>query len=236
MTEHTRHLPEIVAPNEACKLCTLSKTHGNIVYVVHELFRKGIEGRTLEKQLAPVFAEAGLKVPSRHAITRHCREHFAPVEGLESAAPFHVTDTDQETDYIELRGLYGEFRAIFSEVKKERAAARAQGKPTSDYGLVMLLKLGGELRQMLKCLSEMRNSDKLFGVVLVRHTEQVINFLTEPLGTELRSLRDALTRGEEPATVAAKLDRLLSGEMFPIFQSAAEQALEQSRQQYKLTH
>lgn len=226
-------IEEITNPHPQCKLCTLAARNPNVVLVVHELYRRGVSGRTLIQKLEPVFAEANEELPARPSLERHLTKHCAILKGAPQVAPPKGT-SDHETDYFELRTLYHEFKVIFQDVRREFSEAKRQKKKTSDYGLVMLVKLASELRQMLKTLSDMRNSEKLVSIILARHTEQLVHLLTEPLGATLRDVRDRLWRGEDPRVVAEKLDDLLGGELLPLFETIANQALEQSRQQYKL--
>lgn len=260
---------EITHAQRSCKLCQLVRLNPSVLFVVHELFRKGIKGRALVKKIGPIFAEAGEEMPARPAFLNHLRAHcswpgvparpkkvkkelpLVPSIALMPAPETHAAiaattafrsdAVDAETDYIELRKLYEDFRTIFTDVKKKFHLESAKdgkqegdAKPPSDYALVMLVKLAGELRQMLKTLSDMRNSEKLFSLVLLRHTESLVSLLTEPLGERLRDVRDQLTSGADPQIVAARLDRLLGGEIYPLFETAATRAIEESRQRYRL--
>ena len=164
---------------------------------------------------------------------RHLEKHCTILQGTTEIAP-PKGQSEHETDYFELRILYQEIKTIFQDVRREFSEAKRQKKKTSDYGLVMLVKLASELRQILKTLSDMRNSEKLVSVILARHTEQLVHLLTEPVGATLRDTRDRLYRGEDPRNVAEQLDALVGEELLPLFESLAKQALEQSKQQYKL--
>jgi predicted outer membrane protein len=208
-----------------------------LLWVIDQLHKQGLSGRPLQAKLAPLFKEAREDEPTRQAVVRHYSAHCAAgraeKERKQEEALAKAGD-DYESDYIELRGLYADFRKIFTQVKHEFADREENDEKTSAYSLVMLLKLASELRNMLKTLADMRNSEKLFSVVLVRHTEQFVAFLSEPLGYTLRDIRDRLARGEDPTVVAERVDKLLGGELFPLFENAAKQAIERSRNQYKL--
>lgn len=239
LDEETFEFPELTQRQQQCRLCQLATTRPKVLFVVHELYRRGLTGRPLVAKLEPVFAEAGEEMPSRQAFLRHFERHCAAVAGEDAPEEVkQIQRDDYESDYIELRKLYADFREIFTQVKdefKERKRSRSEGgEKTSDYGLVMLVKLAGELRQMLDTLSKMRNSEKLFSIVLVRHTEQVIEAIVDPLGSTLKGIRDRLKRGDDAEAVAEELTRLLNGDIYPLFEAASKRALEQSRQQYKL--
>lgn len=221
---------EIVKPQANCKMCHLAESHGNIVRVCHELARRGVTGQPLEKRLQPVFQEAGLEQPSRPAMMRHLEKHCA----LVADAPSEEETNDYETDYFELREIYTEVKKIFENVREEFSEAKEKGKKTSDYGLVMLLKLVTELRHMLKTLSDMRNSEKLVAVILTRHTEQLLERTALSVSLPVRDIRDRLRRGEAPDVLADELDRLLDEEFPAMMQTAGQTTLDQSRQQYKL--
>ena len=249
-----QQFPEITNWYSQCRLCQLAKTNPSILFVVHELQRRGLRGRPLLNKLQNVFNEAGETLPTRQSFARHFEAHCATTPivrvtkadddsgALEATFLYNGDDADYETDYTELRSLYLEFKEIFIGVREQYGikkdddledAGKKKGK-ASGYDLVMLVKLASELRQMLKTLSDMRNSEKLFAIVLVKHTEQLVHYLSEPIGVTIREVRDRLRRGDDPAEVAEHLDNLVGDGLFPLFESAAKQALEQSRQQYKL--
>lgn len=232
---------EITKPTVGCALCNLRATAPTLLHALHELRRRGVGAQEAARRSKPAFDEARIPVPPVETFAKHYAEHCTWPDVRPIAAD------DFETDYLELRELYGTFRAIFenamSELKAlQDAEARANadedetrsGPTTAKYANV--LKLAGELRMMLKTLSDMRNSDKLFSVILLRHTEQLVNNISGPVGATLRDMRDRLHRGDDPKAVASDIDRLLDseGEIFQLFKTAASQALEQSQQQYKL--
>jgi hypothetical protein len=232
---------EITNWTSQCGLCQLTRTNPNVLFVVHQLYEGGLSGRPLMKKIEPVFAEAKEKLPARQTFMRHFENHYGvqktKLEKLAEpaiGAPVALSAQDEASDYTELRTIYNDFREIFETVKTEFKQAKDAKQKTSDYGLVMLIKLAGELRQTLKTLSDMRNSEKLLNLILVRYAETLIGNIAEPLGVQMRVLRDRLIKGEDPQVVAEQINVLLGGELFPLFESAAQNALEQSRQQYKL--
>jgi hypothetical protein len=254
MTEQSANIelvpefPEIISPHNRCKLCLLASEHPNLVHVIHDLVRRGMTGRPLHTRVAPLFSEIGVNVPSVQAMTRHLENHvdetrisssWAREEGVnltEVEIGDNLPEIDHcEVDYLELRRLYSELRPILRETRASIMTKRKKdGEPISGYDVVMLIKLFGEARQILKSLSDMRNSDRLTKVILIRHTEQLVAAITQFVGAALRNTRDRLTRGEDPEEIADDLSRLIEGEMDPMFESAAKKALEQSSSQYRL--
>jgi hypothetical protein len=221
--------PEITRRNAQCRVCRLVDTKPAVVFTLHELHKRGgLTDRQLVEKIAPVFAEAGETVPARAAIQNHFKNHCGtPVPVIESS-------DDYASDYQELRGVYNEFRTIFTKLRTD--FANEKDKKASDYWLVMLVKLAGELRNMLKTLSDMRRDEKLFNIILVRHTEALVQQLAEPLGLALRDIQDRLARSEDPTLVAQRVEQLLAGDLHPIFERAAKHALESSQQEYKVLH
>lgn len=217
---------EVTRRTAACRLCALITAQPNVMFVVHELHRRGVGGQPLLFRVRGVFEEIGEPVPSQAAFETHFTTHCT----FEVHKP--GDDRDYETDYGELRALYLEFRTIFQDMRRgDESLGDGAG---AGVDLKLLVKYASELRQMLRALADMRNSEKLFSVVLLRHTEQLVHYLTEPLGVTLREVRNQLLRGDAPADVAAHIDALLGGEIFPLFEFAAQQALEKSRAEYKL--
>jgi hypothetical protein len=231
--------PEITDTHPKCVTCELARRNPNVVRVLHELYRQGLSQRPLFAKMEPVYAEAEEEMPRRQSVMRHLQNHVTPSRivyefgGVANAPAEAPKGNDHETDYFEMRRLYAELKPILKQVR-EKLTLQSKDDKISGYDLVMLLKLFGEARQILKALSEMRNSEKLTSIILVRHTEALVHLLTEPLGTTLRDIRDRLNRGENPERVTRRLDDLLDGELFPLFESAAERAIAQSKEQYKL--
>lgn len=211
-----------------CELCKLEGSQPNVLYTVHELHRRGHDLPEVIRRVKPVFAEVRREVPEPAVFADHIELHCRwDVEDGEA---------DFETDYKELRSLYLDFRMIFSDVRTHFTKLQTEGEEAtvSVTELQMLIKLASELRHMLKALTDMRNQDKLVGLILARHTEALVERIAEPIGTTFRSVRDRLESGDDPDAVVAQIDKLLDGEIYPIFEAAAAQAIERSRQQYNL--
>lgn len=239
--------PEIDRWFSQCRLCQLVRTNPQVLSIIHMLYKQGVAGRPLVARVEPVFAEAGEEMPTRQSFNRHFEAHCvmpkparAPTQRPSCPSDAAVPEadplatTDYETDYAELRELYGQFKLIFQKVRSEYTEAAVAKSPITDYGLVMLVKLAGELRQTLKTLSDMRNNEKFVAVLLARHTENVVHFIGEPLGVALRHVRDQLEHDGDPALARAELDRLLNGGLTPTFTNASARALERSKSAYKL--
>jgi hypothetical protein len=240
--------PEIIEPHHRCRLCNLAQEKSGLVRVIHELYRRGMSGRPLLGRVAPLFRERDEPPPSPAAIMRHMEKHvdvtLISTEWMQKDGPDltaieggdALPEVDHyEVDYLELRKLYNELRPLLREARADLKKKHASEEDKiSGYDIVMLLKLFGEARQILKTLSDMRNSDRLTTVILVRHTRQLIHFLAEPLGVSLRSVRDRLLRGDAVDDVVEDITTLIEGDLDPLFEQAAERALEQSRTQYRL--
>lgn len=232
---------ELIKPTVGCSVCDLRGLNPGLLFTLHELRRRGLSAAEVLRRGATAFTEARWRPPAVEQLEAHYTQHCA----WPDVRP--IAQDDFETDYLELRDLYGTFRAIFErameelrEMQEQQARADADeegsGAGPSPLKYANVLKLAGELRMMLKTLSDMRNSDKLFSVILLRHTEQLVTNISGPVGSTLREVRDRLLRGDDPKVIATDIDRLLDteGEIYQLFKAAATSALEQSQQQYKL--
>lgn len=223
---------EITAPERQCRLCNLVKTNPSLVFLVHELYRRGAGIPALRTQCEDSFAAAGVTLPQRSSFQKHLQQHCSIVKGADTEA-----GGGEETDYFELRKLYRQILSVWDWTFREFARVTGKqkgGTSLTDQRLQSIVKLAAELRQILKTLSDLRNSERLVAVALARHTERLVHSLAEPLGVTLRDVRDRLVRGEDAQEIAADLDRKIHGELFPLFETIAGQTLEQSKEHYKL--
>lgn len=238
--------PEIIKPDRRCKLCGLAQKHPIVVHVVHELWRQDLTFQSLYRKVGPVFAERELEMPTDRAFARHLRGHVntALIEdgwrGVNDQEESPPAD-EHESDYREMRSLYADLKPILKQARADVASKKGKkDEKISGYNLVMLLKLFGEARAILKSLSDMRNSERLTQTILTKHTERLVNFITGPLGRRLRTLRNLIIDGADREVLVAEIDELLGqepgehGALYPLFADAARQALDQSRQQYKV--
>lgn len=206
---------------EGCGICRLKETHPGIVYVLDTLHAQGVTMTILRLQSEPVFAEAKLSVPTSEELAWHYNQH--------TALPERAAATDDyESDYFELRKLYRGFLDMYNSIVE---SISVEDRLLHSGSVSRMVK---ELGGMLKTLSIMRNNEKLFSAMLLRHTEFMVAELSLPVGRTLREVRDQLLNGESPTEVARGIDEVLSRELMPAFESAAHRAIEQSTARYKL--
>jgi len=242
--------PEITTTHPNCRSCGHARTHPEIVHTLHELYRQNIEQRPLHAKMANVYEGAGIRAPTRPALMRHLKGHLTPsrisytFNGVTGAPPEAPRGDDFETDYFEMRRLYGDMLALrrqFEKSMKARAAIAAAaatkagvpGKSTS-YDTLVMTKLHAESRQTLKTLHDMRNSERLTGTILVRHTELLLGMLSGPLGAAIRGVRDRLARGDTRESLVDGLNDILENDINALFVTLADQAVAQSKDRFKL--
>jgi hypothetical protein len=233
-----------------CRMCKLIEVEPGIIHVLHELFRQGYSGLPLQNKMKPLFEEAGLVQPARQSMMRHLQGHVVVSKishewkGGTGEPPPPTTVSPQgnhyETDYIEMRRLYEKLRPIIDYIETQVNKKTLSNQDISSYDIMNITRVWAEGRQLLKSLSDMRNSEKLMGVILVRHTEGLLQLLADNVGIVLRNMRERLLRGDSPDDLIRYIDTLTGltnggeGDLLPMFESAAQRAIAASKESYNL--
>lgn len=253
--------PEIVGRVSACRLCQLVDSDPNFLRRIHKLWQHGNGVRRLESEMWHAWTSRGEKVADHRTYHRHLRQHcdFTLVDGAlevameagsaaggERAAralvPVKVkAETDpgaraaaeEAPDYVDMEALLAKLRDRMAEIDENTSFVDDEGRVNS-YGIMVWLKLVSEFRQAVESMSRMKNSERLIKAILQSHTKRMAQLISAPLVERFEVVVTAMREGRDGDLVAGELERLASSDIKSLILQAAETAVAESCEVYKL--
>ena len=135
-------------------------------------------------------------------------------------------------DYFTMESLIIRLQARVDQLDKDTAFVDRDGR-VNTYGIVIWLKLISELRQALESLNRMRNGDRLTKSIIQATVKRNAVLTSAPLIQRFQLIIELLRNGT-PETAAAELEKLTGGDIGAIMLKAAEEAVRESCEVYKL--
>lgn len=215
---------ELTYRSPKCTLCSLAETSPAVLFVVHELYRSGCSVWAARERIKPVFDEANIALPPYRTLQVHLEAHT-------SITPAAENDQDYESDYFELRKLFKDLLTMFDATVRNPETGELN---KVDARLPTVLRLVSELRQMIKTLSEIRTSEKLFSTVLSNHSHQMAVGIAVPVTAALRDLLTLIDASAPSNVLTARIEEYLQQELPRAFDEITRETLEASTNQYRL--
>ena len=253
--------PEIVGRVSVCRLCQLVDADPDFLRRIHKLWQQGNGVRRLESDMWHAWTSRGEKVADHKTYHRHLRSHcdFSLVDGALEAAmssgtaaggaratremvPVKVkaqthagaqAAVEGAPDYVDMEALLAKLRDRMAEVDDNVAFIDDEGRVNS-YGIIVWLKLVSEFRQAVESMSRMKNSERLIKAILQSHTKRMAQLISAPLVERFEVVVTAMREGRDEDLVAGELERLASSDIKSLILQAAETAVAESCEVYKL--
>lgn len=160
------------------------------------------------------------------------------IEEEEELRKISPTDGALGRNASDYHQMYSLFMQIVEQAKSIRLDPKAFVTATgyNDRMLNAYTKMVSVGMKAISELNRMRNNDRMVAYMLDKQTRDLIQSVTIDIGIELKSLIDALDRGEQSDDLAVRIKKLMYRRLPDIFLKSASSTLESAKSEFGLLH